>query len=135
MKLSVLDRILLAILLIVAIVFSFALFGMSLNIIRLDAVTGFISLFYEYTQNALILAGSGAVLLLICVKLLFAGRNKKHSSAEPAAPASTPRNRRSSPAAATSVVPEPKQRSATRSPGLEDASRIRSRRASGFWVA
>ena len=89
MKLSIFDRILLAILLIAAILFSFILFGVSANLIPEKATMGFIDLFYAYQQNALILAGSGAVLLLICVKLLFAGRGKKDRTKESAAPAST----------------------------------------------
>lgn len=87
MKLGIFDRILLAILLIVAIVFSVALFGISLNIIRLDTVTDFVSLFYTFTQNKLILAGSGLILLIISLKLLFAGRGKRGK--EPQRPEST----------------------------------------------
>jgi len=77
MKLKVFDRILLGILLIVAIIASFVLFGMAANIITEGMVTGFISLFYRFGQNAMILAGCGLVLLLICIKLLFAGKGKK----------------------------------------------------------
>ena len=77
MKLSVFDRVLLALLLIIAIVFSFVLFGMAANLIPEDMVTGFISLFYYAWQNALILAGVGLVLLAISIKLLFAGRGAK----------------------------------------------------------
>ena len=40
MKLSVFDRVLLALLLIIAIVFSFVLFGMAANLIPEDMVTG-----------------------------------------------------------------------------------------------
>ena len=77
MKLSVFGRVLLALLLIIAIVFSFVLFGMAANLIPEDMVTGFISLFYYAWQNALILAGVGLVLLAISIKLLFAGRGAK----------------------------------------------------------
>jgi uncharacterized alkaline shock family protein YloU len=77
MRLKVFDRILLGILLIVAIVASFVLFGMAANIIREDVVTSFVKLFYLFRENAMILAGSGLVLLLISIKLLFAGRGKK----------------------------------------------------------
>ena len=89
MKLRIFDRILLAILLIAAILFSFILFGIAAQLIPEKAAMGFIDLFYAYRQNALILAGAGAVLLLICVKLLFAGRGGKDKSKEAAAPAST----------------------------------------------
>lgn len=77
MKLKLFDRFLLGILLIAAILVSFVLFGIAANIIQEEMVTNFIALFYMFRQNALILAGSGLVLLLICVKLLFAGRGKK----------------------------------------------------------
>ncbi len=77
MKLKVFDRILLAILLIAAIVVSFVLFGVSANVIKEGVAQDFVSLFYAYTQNRLILAGSGLVLLLVCLKLLFAGRGEK----------------------------------------------------------
>ncbi len=80
MKLRVFDRILLGILLIVAILFSFVLFGIAANIISEEMVVRFVGLFYMFRQNALILAGSGLVLLLICIKLLFAGRGKKTES-------------------------------------------------------
>ncbi len=77
MKLKFFDRLLLGILLIAAILVSFVLFGIAANIIQQDMTTNFISLFYMFRENALILAGSGLVLLLICIKLLFAGRGKK----------------------------------------------------------
>jgi len=77
MKLKFFDRLLLGILLIAAILVSFVLFGIAANIIQQDMATNFISLFYMFRENALILAGSGLVLLLICIKLLFAGRGKK----------------------------------------------------------
>ena len=77
MKLKVFDRILLGILLIVAILVSFVLFGIAANVIPQEKVTWFVSLFYMFTENSLILAGSGLVLLLISVKLLFAGKSKK----------------------------------------------------------
>lgn len=85
MKLKVFDRILLAILLIAAIVVSFVCFGIAANFIKLDLVVGFIELFYAYPQNAWILAGCGAVVLLISLKLLFAGRGEK----KPIKPATT----------------------------------------------
>ena len=77
MKLKVFDRILLGILLIAAILVSFVLFGIAANLIPEDKVNWFISLFYMERQNALILAGSGLLLLLISIKLLFAGKTKK----------------------------------------------------------
>ena len=77
MKLKVFDRILLGILLIAAILVSFVLFGVAANLIHEEQVNWFISLFYMETQNALILAGRGLLLLLISVKLLFAGKGKK----------------------------------------------------------
>lgn len=77
MKLKVFDRILLAILLIVAILTSVVLFAMALNIVTLDMATAFISLFYLNKHNALILAGSGVILFLIALKLLFAGRGER----------------------------------------------------------
>ncbi|NLI52741.1 MAG: alkaline shock response membrane anchor protein AmaP [Clostridiales bacterium] len=80
MKLKVFDRILLGILLIAAILLSFVLFGIAAGLIQEDMVAGFISLFYMFRENALILAGCGLVLLLISVKLLFAGRGKKTES-------------------------------------------------------
>ena len=83
MKLKVFDRILLGILLIAAILVSFVLFGIAANLIPQDQATWFVSLFYMYRENALILAGSGLVLLLISIKLLFAGKGKK-ADARPA---------------------------------------------------
>ena len=83
MKLKVFDRILLGILLIAAIIVSFVLFGIAANLIHNEQVNWFVSLFYMERQNALILAGSGLVLLLISVKLLFAGKGKK-ADARPA---------------------------------------------------
>lgn len=83
MKLSIFDRILLALLLIVVILFSFILFAVATGILPEQTVTGFIGLFYYAWQNALILAGAGLVLLLIAVKLLFAGRSAK-APAQPA---------------------------------------------------
>ena len=77
MKLKVFDRILLGLLLIVAIVVSFVLFGVAANIITEEMANGFIGLFYLFRENALILAGCALVLLLISVKLLFAGKVKK----------------------------------------------------------
>ena len=77
MKLKFFDRLLLDILLIAAILVSFVLFGIAANIITQEMVDNFVGLFYMFRQNALILAGSGLVLLLICIKLLFAGKGKK----------------------------------------------------------
>jgi uncharacterized alkaline shock family protein YloU len=77
MKLKFFDRLLLGILLIAAILVAFVLFGIAANVITVDMVNNFVSLFYMFPENALILAGSGLLLLLICVKLLFAGKGKK----------------------------------------------------------
>ncbi|MDP3446577.1 MAG: alkaline shock response membrane anchor protein AmaP [Eubacteriales bacterium] len=77
MKLKFFDRFLLGILLIAAILVSFLIIGIAANLIQEEMVNGFISLFYMFRQNALILAGSGLLLLLISIKLLFAGRGKK----------------------------------------------------------
>jgi uncharacterized alkaline shock family protein YloU len=77
MKLKLFDRFLLGILLIATILVAFLLFGIAAQLIQEDVVNGFISLFYMFRHNALILAGSGLLLLLISVKLLFAGRTKK----------------------------------------------------------
>lgn len=77
MKLKLFDRLLLGILLIVTILVSFVLFGIAANVIAEDWVVSFLSLFYMVSENALILAGVGLVLLLISIKLLFAGRSKK----------------------------------------------------------
>lgn len=77
MKLKVFDRILLALLLILAIVVAFVLFGVAANLIPEDMANGFVSLFYLNAQNRLILAGAGLVVLLIALKLVFAGRGEK----------------------------------------------------------
>jgi uncharacterized alkaline shock family protein YloU len=77
MKLKLFDRFLPGILLIATILVAFLLFGIAAQLIQEDVVNGFISLFYMFRHNALILAGSGLLLLLISVKLLFAGRTKK----------------------------------------------------------
>jgi len=83
MKLKFFDRFLLGILLIAAILVSFVLFGMAANLIQEEVATNFVSLFYMFRENAWILAGSGLLLLLISIKLLFAGRGKK-ADARPA---------------------------------------------------
>lgn len=84
MKLKVFDRILLALLLIVAIVCAFALLGVASQAIPQVMVESFFSLFYNDAGNAWILAGSALVLLAICIKLVFAGRGGKREP-EPAA--------------------------------------------------
>lgn len=85
MKLKVFDRILLAILLIAAIVVSFVLFGVAANVVKEAVAVRFIGLFYAFRENALILAGCGLVLLLISLKLLFAGRGaQREQSVRPA---------------------------------------------------
>ena len=76
MKLKLFDRFLLGILLIAAILVSFILFGVAANLIHEDVVNNFVGLFYMFRQNALILAGVGLLLLLISIKLLFAGKSK-----------------------------------------------------------
>ena len=78
MKLKAFDRILLALLLIVAIVCSFVLFGIAAKLIPEQMAVDFLSLFYySDSHNALILAGCGVVLLLISIKLVFSGRGRK----------------------------------------------------------
>ncbi len=77
MKLKAFDRILLALLLIVAIVSAFVLFGVAARLIPESMATGFVSLFYANLHNALILAACGLVLLLISLKLVFCGRDHK----------------------------------------------------------
>ena len=83
MKLKFFDRLLLGILLVAAILLAFVLFGIAANVIPEEMVANFISLFYAIPENAWILAGSGVLLLLISVKLLFAGR-AKHGDIRPA---------------------------------------------------
>lgn len=77
MKLKAFDRILLALLLIVAIVCAFVLFGVASKLIPESMAIGFVSLFYANLTNALILAGVGLLLLLISIKLVFCGRGPK----------------------------------------------------------
>src|SRR5260370_655408 len=57
-------------------------------------------------------------------------RERVRNSAESSQPRAWRRRRN----AARSVVPPPKNGSRTRSPSLEEARRMRSRRATGFWV-
>lgn len=76
MKLKLFDRILLVILLLAALAVSLVLFGISLRIIPESAALYFVSLFYYNAHNALILAGSGLVVLLIALRLLFAGKKR-----------------------------------------------------------
>ena len=82
MKLKGFDRVLLAILLIIAIVFSFVLLGMAINLIRFEVVADVISLFYADWRNTLILGGSAVVLLLIAIMLMLAGRGEKSAVAD-----------------------------------------------------
>lgn len=89
MKLKAFDRVLLAVLLIVAIASSFILLGIATGIVPQAAAVNSLSLFYGHPRNALILAGCALLILLISIKLLLAGRNKGDKKAEPAAPAST----------------------------------------------
>lgn len=84
MKLKVFDRILLAVLLIVGILVAFVLFGVAARLIPLSAVQAFAATLYDGAENALIVAGVGLLLLLVCGKLVFAGRGGKR---EPEAPA------------------------------------------------
>lgn len=77
MKLSIFDRILLAILLIAAILTAFVLFAVASNILPENDANYFVHLFYGISRNQMILAGSGLALLLISVKLLFAGKREK----------------------------------------------------------
>lgn len=77
MKLKLFDRILLAILLIAALAVALVLFGVATRLISEPVALGFVSLFYYNTHNALILAGAGLIVLLIALRLLFAGRKKK----------------------------------------------------------
>lgn len=85
MKLKAFDRVLLALLLIIAIVFSFILLGVATNIVQQDVAVRFVALCYANTVNGLIVAACGLVLLLLCLKLVFCGRGEK----APVAPAST----------------------------------------------
>lgn len=89
MKLKAFDRVLLAVLLIVAILFCFLLLGISANLVKYDVIDGFILMTLGHPRNRLILAGSAVVLLLICIKLVFVGRNKGEKAERNAAPAST----------------------------------------------
>lgn len=78
MKLKFFDRALLAILLIAAILVSFVLFGVASHLVREAWVQSFVALFYNgIAANRWILAGTGLVLLLICIKLMFCGRDRK----------------------------------------------------------
>lgn len=77
MKLKAFDRILLALLLIVAIVCAFVLFGVASRLIPEFMAVDFVSLFYANLTNALILAAVGLVLLVISIKLVFCGRGHK----------------------------------------------------------
>src|SRR6266567_2956541 len=66
-----------------------------------------------------------------CTKLeQMRRRERVRNSAESSQPRAWRRRRK----AARSVVPEPEKGSRTRSPSLEQARRMRSRRATGFWV-
>ena len=78
MKLKAFDRVLLALLLIVAIVCSFVLFGVAIRLIPEAMALDFVALFYyPDLTNSLILAGCGLVLLFISIKLVFCGRGRK----------------------------------------------------------
>lgn len=78
MRLKIFDRILLAILLIAAIIVSFVLFGVAAHLVRQEWIEAFVANFYNgYAENRWILAGCGLALLLICIKLMFCGRDKK----------------------------------------------------------
>lgn len=85
MKLRAFDRFLLALLLIVAIVISFVLLGVAVNLIPLEMVNQFVARCYDGILNRLIVAGCAVVLLLVSLKLVFCGRGEK----KPAAPSST----------------------------------------------
>jgi uncharacterized alkaline shock family protein YloU len=82
MKLKAFDRFLLALLLIVAIVCAFVLFGVASRLIPETMAVDFVSLFYANLANALILAAVGLVLLLVSIKLVFCGRG--HKEVQPA---------------------------------------------------
>ena len=84
MKLRVFDRILLALLLIVTIVASFALLGVACNLIPQSMVNGFFYLFYANTTNRWILAGAALLVLIISIRLVFAGKSDRQAE-DPAA--------------------------------------------------
>src|SRR2546422_1924314 len=67
----------------------------------------------------------------ICTRLeQMQRRERLRNSAESSQPRAWRRRRK----AARSVVPLPEKGSRTKSPSLEEARRMRSRRATGFWV-
>lgn len=84
MKLRVFDRILLALLLIITIVASFAVLGVATRLIPQPMVAGFISLFYDNFGNTCILAGAALLVLIISIRLVFAGKREPREGDEAA---------------------------------------------------
>jgi uncharacterized alkaline shock family protein YloU len=77
MKAKLFDRILLALLLIVTTAISLLLIVLAARVIRLDLIQGFAAQMYQGANNAIILGASGLALLIVSIRLMFAGGQKK----------------------------------------------------------
>jgi len=77
MKVKLFDKILLALLLIIALGISLLLVALAIRFFPLVNLQDILALLYEGVPNALILGGSGLALLAITLKLMFSGE-KKH---------------------------------------------------------
>ncbi len=77
MKAKLFDRILLALLLIVTTALSLLAIVLAARVLPLENIQYFSAMMYEGVNNAIILAGSGLVLFIVSVRLMFAGSKKK----------------------------------------------------------
>lgn len=77
MKPKLIDRILLALLLIVTLALSLLLIGLASRVAPLPNLQAFLALLYTGFENQLILGGVGLVILLITLRLMFAGTGRK----------------------------------------------------------
>jgi len=77
MKGKLFDRILLALLLIVALALSLVLIALASRAVPLENIGAFMALLYTGVNNQIILAAVGLVILIIALRLMFAGSGKK----------------------------------------------------------
>lgn len=77
MKAKLIDRILLAILLIIVIVFSLCLILLACRVYPADSISSVIQEVYSSTTVAIIVGACGLVLLIIAIRLMFAGTKRK----------------------------------------------------------
>ena len=84
MKLNLIDRILLGILLVVVIFCAFLMFAVALGVIPAGTAAGLVAAAGTGLRNRVILALVGLILLLLALKIAFAGRRKEPDGSQKA---------------------------------------------------